>query len=170
MNYDAHRIALRAELTFDLKSNAKVNLQNFIKNLRENHKSYVIDHDFENKTTILNHLKFRQNRDVKKRFNNNNNTFDIIKDKFANDSNKRKQNNENFEKNEDKINETINSKNNNKDDKKFKFDNFNREFVKNKNNNKFYRFIKIEYENIKINNKYYDCDHKLIVKSSFKLE
>ena len=91
-------------------------------------------------------------------FNNNNNKFDIIKDKFANDFNKRKQNNENFEKNENKVNEMINSKNNNKNDKKFKFDNFNKKFVKNKNNNKLYRFIKIEYENIKINNKCYDCD------------
>ena len=158
MNYDAHRIALRAELTSDLKSNAKVDFQNFIKNLRENHKNYVIDHDLENKTTILNRLKSREDRDVKKRFNNSNNKLDIIKDKSANDSNKRKQNNENFEENKDKINETINSKNNNKNDKKFKFDNSNRKLVKNKNNNRLYRFIKIEYENIKINNKYYDCD------------
>ena len=157
MNYDVHKIALRAKLTLQFKFNANVNLQNFIKSLRENHKDFVYDHDFENKTTILNRLKFRENRDVKKRFNNNNNKFEIIKDKQTNDFNKRKRNNENFEDDEDKINKTINSKNN-KDDKKFKSNNFNRESIKNKNNNKLYRFIKIEYENIKINNKCFDCD------------
>ena len=78
MNYDAHRIALRAEVTSDLKSNAKINLQNFIKNLRENHKNYVIDHDLENKTTILNRFKFREDRDVKKRFNKIINEFILI--------------------------------------------------------------------------------------------
>ena len=157
MNYDAHRIALRAELTSQFKSNADVDLQNFIKSLRENHRNFVYDHDLENKTTILNRLKSRENRDVKKRFNNSNNKFEIIKDKQTNDFNKRKRNNENFEDDEDKINETINSKNN-KDDKRFKSDNPNRESIKNKNNNRLYRFIKIEYENIKINNKCFDCD------------
>ena len=159
MNYDVHRIVLRAKLISKFKSNAKVNFSNFIKNLRENHRNFVYDHNLKNKTTILNRFKFRENRDVKKRFNNNNNKLDIIKNKQTNDFNKRKRNNENFENNENKINKTINSKNN-KNDKKFKSNNSNRKSVKNKNknNNKFYRFIKIEYENIKINNKYFDCD------------
>ena len=139
MNYDVHRVALRAKLTSEFKSNAKVNFSNFIKNLRENYRNFVYDHDLKNKTTILNRLKSRENRDVKKRFNNNNNKFDIIKDKQTNDFNKRKRNNENFENNENKINETINSKNN-KNDKKFKSDNLNRKSIKNKNknNNRFY--------------------------------
>ena len=156
MDYDAHRIALRAELTPEFKPNADVDLQNFIKGLREDHKDFVYDHGLEDKATILDRLKSREDRDAKKRSNNSNSKSDTTKDKQTNGFNKRKRDNENSEDSGDKINETTNSKNN-KDDKKFKSDNPNRESVKDKNNNRLYRFIKTEYENIKTNNKCYGC-------------
>ena len=153
MNYDAHRIALKAELTFDLKSNAEIDFQNFVKSLREENKNFLIDHDIENKTTILNRLKSRENREQKKRFNNHNKKLDIIKNKSQDDFNKRKRNNENFDVEKDKINETIKSKNK-KNDKRLKFNNSNQESFK----KKLWRWIKNEYKNIVDKNKCRDCD------------
>lgn len=158
MDYDAHRVALRAELTPEFKPNAEVDLSNFIKGLREDHRDFVYDHGLEDKATILDRLKSREDRDAKKRSNNSNNKPDTTKDKQTGGFNKRKRDNENSEGSGDKTNEAANSKNN-KGGKRFKSGNPNREPVKDKDkdNNRLYRFTKAEYEDIKANNKCFGC-------------
>ena len=153
--YEIQRIALKVELIVNLKFNDEMNLQNFITNLREENKNYVMNQDLTIKIFIINRLKNKKNREYKKRSYFHINKQNIIKNKINNDFNKRKKNNEKFDVEEDKFKKNNNNNNKEKEkDKKLKFDNFNRNLIK----FKLYRWIKIEMSDINVNNKCFKCD------------
>ena len=108
-----------------MKFSSTIKLQNFVLNLIQNNQNFLIEQEIENdKNVILKRFKQRENFQRKKQRNVNQNKFD-------DDFNKRKKNENNFDENE-KNNRRFNKnrRKNRKNDKKFKFDNSNRETIK----------------------------------------
>ena len=127
-DYNAHRIALISNLHSFMKFSSAIELQNFVLNLTQNNQNFLIEQSIEDdKNLILKRLKQRENNERKKQRN-------INKNKFANDFNKRKRNDENFDANEDDNQNQFNKnrKRDRKNDKKFKFNNSNRKSIKNR--------------------------------------
>ena len=123
-NYDAHRIALFSNLHSSMKLSSAIELQNFVLNLTQNNQSFLIEQDIEDdKNMILKRLKQRENYERKKQRN-------VVKNKFDDDSNKRKKNDESFDADEDNNRFNRNRRRDRKNDKKLKSDNSNRESVK----------------------------------------
>ena len=108
-----------------MKFSSAIKLQDFVLNLIQNNQNFLIEQEIENnKNVILKRLKQREDFQRKKQRNVNQNKFD-------DDFNKRKKNENNFDENE-KNNRRFNKnrRKNRKNDKKLKFDNFNRETIK----------------------------------------
>ena len=150
-NYDAHRIFLVSDLHSSMKFSLAIELQNFVLNLTQNNQNFLAKQSIENnKNEILKRLKYREDNERKKKRN-------VSKNKFNDDYNKRKKNDENFDADRDNNQNQFNRnrRRNRKSDKKFKSDNSNRESI---NDKKLWRWIKIEYKNIMNNNKCIDCD------------
>ena len=112
--YEIQRIVLRIEFIVDLKFNDEMNFQNFIKNLREKNKNYVVNQNLTIKIFIINRLK-KKNREYEKRFHFHINKQNIIKNKINDDFNKRRKNNEKFDVEENKFKKNNNNNNNKKE-------------------------------------------------------
>ena len=123
-DYDVHRIALFSNLHSSMKFSSTIKLQNFVLNLTQNNQSFLIEQDIkDDKNMILKRFKQREDYERKKQRN-------VVKNKFDDDSNKRKKNDENFDADEDNNRFNRNRRKNRKSDKKFKSDNSNRESIK----------------------------------------
>ena len=131
--YEIQRIVLKIEFIANLKFNDEMNIQNFITNLREENKNYVVNQNLTTKIFIMNRLKNKKDREYEKRFHFHINKQNIIKDKINDDFNKRRKNSEKFDVEEEKFKKNNNNNNKEKkENKKFKFDNFNRNSIKSK--------------------------------------
>ena len=131
--YEIQRIVLRVEFIADLNFNDEMNFQNFITNLREENKNYVVNQNLTIKIFIMNRLKDKEDREYEKRSHFHINKQNIIKNKINDDFSKRRKNNEKFGVEKNKFKKNNNNNNNKKEeDKKFKFDNFNRNSIKSK--------------------------------------
>ena len=123
-DYDAHRIALFSNLHSSMKFSSTIELQNFVLNLTQNNQSFLIEQDIkDDKNMILKRFKQREDYERKKQRN-------VVKNKFDDDSNKRKKNDESFDADEDNNRFNRNRRRDRKNDKKLKSDNSNRESVK----------------------------------------
>ena len=101
--YQIQRIVLKVKLIVNLKFNDEMNFQNFVTNLREKNKNYVVNQNLTIKIFIMNRFKNKEDREYEKRSHFHINKQNIIKNKINDDFNKRRKNNEKFDVKENKF-------------------------------------------------------------------